>query len=185
MARVTHVKHAKQDYPIHGIAKGQEYWWTKHAYGPKLFFKSPPKPSQLTQSEFLSQAYDFEERIGALDAKDFDTIEDLKSEVQSIAEDIRTLGEEQQEKHDNMPEGLQDGDTGQLLEQRAQSMEDWATELESACDSLDDSPDEPRKDDAELASCYALRVTEWQTGVKDGITAAIDEIQGASSPEIE
>jgi hypothetical protein len=171
MARVTHVKHANKDYPNNGIVKGQEYWWTKHAYGPKLFFTSPPKQSQLTQSEFLSQAYDLEERIGSLDAKDFETLEDLKSEVESIVDDIRALGEEQQEHHDNMPEGLQDGDIGQLLEQRSESMEDWASSLESEAESLDDDDDE-ESDDKDKS-------------LKDRIAEAIEAVQGASSPDIE
>jgi hypothetical protein len=76
---------------------------------------------------------------------------DLSSELTDIAGDIRTLGEECQEKHDNMPEGLQQGDTGQLLETRAQECEGKAEELESAARALDSFEEPEDEDDKEQA----------------------------------
>ena len=56
MARVHHRKAAK-DYPDHGIAKGDLYYYTKIKTGPRssrvLRSKEPFKRSQLTSSEFL------------------------------------------------------------------------------------------------------------------------------------
>lgn len=49
------------------------------------------------------------------------------NDLESLAEQVREFGEEQQGKFDNMPEGLQQGDTGQLLEERASNMEQAAT----------------------------------------------------------
>jgi hypothetical protein len=55
------------------------------------------------------------------------------------------LGEQAQESFDNMPEGLQQGDTGQMLENRAQACHDAAATLEALADEFDalDKPDEP------------------------------------------
>jgi len=131
MPRVTHVKHARKDYPEHGIKKGDEYYWWAFMIGgrggPKHFSKTPPKPSQLTQSEFLSQVYDLNERLENLQPGDH---EELASELSEIAEEFRTLASECEDKLSNMPDGLQQGDAGQLLEQRAEECNSLADELE-------------------------------------------------------
>ena len=81
----------------------------------------------------LQQLYDAEETLGKLDHDD-----GLPSALREIAENIRTAGEGAQERYDNMPEGLQMGDTGQRLEQRASDAESWADEIESAADTLEE-----------------------------------------------
>jgi DNA repair ATPase RecN len=78
--------------------------------------------------------------IGEIEAS-LDAAEDVDG-VRSVLEEIRTLGEEQQEKLENMPEGLQQGDTGQLLQERADNCESWAGEIESACDEYDNKVEE-------------------------------------------
>ena len=132
MPRVHFVKSARKDNPV--VKKGESYyWWStritvgKRYVSQKHRSKTEPKPSQLTSSDFLSQMYGFEEQIGEFSATSAD---DLRSEVESIAEEIRTLGEEQQEKLDNMPEGLQEGPTGQMLQERLDGCEAMADELE-------------------------------------------------------
>lgn len=126
MARVKHVK-ARKDYPQYGIAAGEMYYYTKIKTGPytsrTLRQKTPFKRSQLTQSEYLSQLYDWEDRKDEVSSID---------DAQQLADDIRALGEEQREKFDNMPEGLQQGDSGQMLEARADACEAAADEIEDA-----------------------------------------------------
>ena len=58
-------------------------------------------------------------------------------DFRGVAEALRELGSEQQEKYDNMPEGLQQGDTGQMLEERASNCESWADEIEQRADELE------------------------------------------------
>ena len=135
MATVHVVKAARKDYPNEGIKKGESYFWWEFRYGGKYKSKTRPHASQLTQSEFLSQAYGINEELGVLTSEDFEGIEDRISE---ITDRIRQLGEECQEKFDNMPEGLQQGDTGQTLENRVSSCEDWAGNLEGIDLSLDE-----------------------------------------------
>jgi hypothetical protein len=133
MTKAHFVKRARKDYADHDIKKGESYYWWKFMRGgrggPKIFSKTAPKASQLTQSEFLSQIYDLQDRISEL-VIDSSSIEDFDSEVQSIIDDIRSLGEEQSDKYSNMPDGLQNGDVGQLLQDRADGCEQWASDLE-------------------------------------------------------
>lgn len=130
MTRAHYVKAAAKDYPDAGIKKGESYYWWKfkQRYGnsPRHMSKVRPRPSQLTQSDYLSQALALQERV-----EDLTPDATLPDQLQSIIEDLRTLSDEQGEKFDNMPEGLQQGDTGQLLEQRRDACNDFADALEA------------------------------------------------------
>lgn len=130
MPKVTKRK-ARKDYPNAGIKKGDEYFYWKRKTGPASGVTcrslTAPTPSQLN-SGFAGEAGELEASLDAADDVDG---------VRAVLEEIRTLGEEQQGKFDNMPEGLQQGDTGQLLEERASQCEEWAGEIESACDAYD------------------------------------------------
>lgn len=130
MAKVHFVKSARKDNPV--AKKGESYYWWKPMVGgrggAKRYSKERPKPSQLTQSEFLSAAYAAQESLDA--ARDPEAF-------RAVAEEVRNLGEETQSKYDNMPDGLQQGDTGQLLEERASQCEEWADQIDSAADNLE------------------------------------------------
>lgn len=149
MARVHHRKAAKA-YPEHGIEKGDLYYYTKIKTGPRssrvLRSKEPFKRSQLTSSEFLSQLYDIEDSLAALT--------DI-GEARDLAESLRELGQEQQDKLDNMPEGLQESETGELLRTRADG-------CEAAADSIDEIVDEweTAHDD------YQTALAEWDEAVE-------------------
>ena len=136
MARVHHRKAAK-DYPDHGIAKGDLYYYTKIKTGPRssrvLRSKEPFKRSQLTSSEFLGQLYDIEDSLAALT--------DI-GEARDLAESLRELGQEQQDKLDNMPEGLQESETGELLRTRAEGCEAAADSIEEIVDEWETAHDE-------------------------------------------
>lgn len=163
MARAHFVKRAAKDYPDHGIAKGESYYWWKFMVGgrggPKRYSKTPPKPSQLTQSEFLSQFYALEEQIADLKADD-----GLESSVEEIASDFRELGEEQESKRSNMPESLQDSDTGNQMQERAEKCEEIAGELEQIEFDLAD------RDDNQTESEY------WESKLEEvqGVDTSVD-----------
>jgi hypothetical protein len=131
MARANFVAKARKDNPV--AKRGESYWWWKFRHGPKRYSKDRPRPSQLTQSEFLSQAYEIEERAADLDFED----ETVVDQIREMCDDIQALGEECEERRENMPESLQDSDTGQLLEQRAESCEELRSELDNAADSME------------------------------------------------
>jgi hypothetical protein len=135
MPQVHHVKSARKENPVAKV--GEPYYWWKFRYGGKHYSKTYPKPSQLTQSEFLIQVYEIQEELDALNPED---VVDLESQVQEIASRIRDIGSEQEDKRYNMPDSLQDSENGQLLEQRAYDCEAWASELESVDFSVDEVP---------------------------------------------
>ena len=143
MPRVTTVKKAQKAQGECGkcnakIKEGDGYKWWKFRFGGRrvrcLKSECAPKPSDLTQSEFYGTLYDIQDSVEtALDEfRNGGEPGDLASALNDAAGQLRDLGEECQGKLDNMPEGLQQGDTGQLLENRAQECESKADELESA-----------------------------------------------------
>src|SRR5437870_694874 len=129
MPRVTQVTAAK-DYPEKGIKKGEKcYVWRVRLQrgGVDCRSKTYPRPSQLNYG-FTGQLGDIVEDMGKCT-----DVDDLRS----IGEQLKELGEQCQESFDNMPEGLQQGDTGQLLEERSDGLSSWADAVEEACDEYD------------------------------------------------
>lgn len=146
MARVHHVKKARKDYPKERIKKGDSYYWWKFNFSRYVHRSlTPPRRSQLTQSDFLSQVYDIEDRLEGLSS--CGDIDEVKAEVEEIIEEIRTLGEEQSEKQYNMPDSLQYSPTGELLENRAQECEEWASSIESVDIDVGDAENEEEKEE--------------------------------------
>ncbi len=140
MARAIFVKSARKDNPEHGIKKGESYYWWKFRFGGKHYSKTAPKQSQLTSSDFLSQVYSIEERLAEVS-----NLEEAVSERDEVVEELRGLADEQEEKRSNMPEGLQDGPTGELLQGRYDSCNEFADELEAI--DLDIEKDEDESDE--------------------------------------
>jgi hypothetical protein len=89
----------------------------------------------------------------SIDNSSWDSLEDAQATAQEIAEAIRELATEKQESLDNMPEGLQQGDTGQALEQFVQDLEEWADRVENAPDNADDFPE------GECQNCHGEELT--------------------------
>ena len=148
MPRVMIVKKAQKNQGECGkcgakIKKGDGYKWWKFRYGGRrvrcLKPECSPKPSDLTQSEFYGTLYAIQESVETAldDFRNGGEPGDLASALNDAASELRELGEECQGKLDNMPEGLQQGDTGQLLENRAQECEGKADELESAASEIE------------------------------------------------
>lgn len=131
MPRVYSVKKARKDNPA--VEKGQPYFWWKFRYGPKQYSATYPRPSQLTQSPFLSQALELAERI-----EDHGLGEDMAGEV----DELRSMCEESL---DNMPDGLRDSSpTGELLQERIDAMD----EAESVFDNIEWDEEEEADDEA-------------------------------------
>ena len=59
-----------------------------------------------------------------------------KLNLEDLAGDARALYEEEQETFDNMPEGLQASDRGQMSEQAVNCLDEAATNLEEALEAL-------------------------------------------------
>lgn len=125
MPRV-HLVIARKDYPEHGIKKGDIHYTWSLLLGPR-FSKTyrqltRPTRSQLTTSEFLQAIYDIEDQLSSI--VDPDDLQDIISSLNECADN-------EDSKYENMPEGLQQGATGQLIAARAQACRDAADELEN------------------------------------------------------
>lgn len=136
-----------------------------------------PTRSDLTQSEFYSQLYAIQDSgFGC------ETLEELESARDEKAEELRNLGQEQQDKLDNMPDGLRDGDTGQLLQERADACEEVASELESidvpsSASVLEDEPYNKEEHEGESKEEYEKRVlAEKLEEVKGELEEALGNI---------
>jgi hypothetical protein len=144
MARLHFVKKAQKDNPV--CKKGESYFWWKFMVGgrggPKLYSKERPAPSRLTQSEFLGTLGDIEDEISSLAADD-----SLESAVSDIASRLRELGEEQGAKKENMPDNLQESESGTMLQDRADRCEEMADELENIPLDLDDKEADQEEED--------------------------------------
>lgn len=116
----------ENDYKI--VEAGQTYYKWKFRYGGWRISTKYPRQSQLTQSDYLSRIYGFSESIedfGDFNLDDINTfLEDLKNEVSELAD-------ETEEKRENMPENLYYSPTAEMLEERAQAVRDFESELES------------------------------------------------------
>lgn len=155
MARATFVKSARRDYPEHGIKKGESYYWWQFVYQGKRYSKTAPKPHQLINSPFLSTVCELGERLDDLETSLAGrTPSDLAADVRDIQSDIESLKDETQDKFDNMPEGLQSGDTGQLLEGRVSSLDDWSSNLEDVAGELDTIDEAPEDDEAKQTEMH-------------------------------
>lgn len=128
MPKVHLVKKARKEIPHAGVKVGDSYYWWKFRYGGKRISKTYPKPSQLTQSDFLISLYDIQERYGHLES--CTSYQDLSDEVESIKAEIEELRDEQEEKRNNMPEHLQDVGTGELLQERYDALDEWYNEID-------------------------------------------------------
>src|SRR6266480_3085150 len=182
MPRVTFVKSARKDNPQQGIKKGDSYYWWKFRFGGKLYSKTQPKPQQLTQSEFMGAVYDFDDQLAGLVADD-----SIESQVGSIADDMESLADEQEDKRSNMPDQLQDSEVGSMLEERGEAMREWAEELrgldfdfeQDKDDFTDEACDELYGCALREAALEALGITEEQV-VEEGQAG---EVEGPRVPE--
>jgi hypothetical protein len=183
MPRVKHVMKARKDNPA--CQAGESYYWWKFRYGGKHYSLTPPKASQLTQSEFLGQMYDFADRLSELNEEAV-----VGGAIEEIATEIRDLGCECEEKIQNMPESLQSSPTGEMLQERYDACEAMADELDNieVPDEFDgpngsdepeepdpvDEPEEPEepeasefKDRTEYIGAYE----EWESDHAEWVTA--------------
>jgi len=140
MTRLHYVKKARKDVLNTDIKAGESYYWWKFRRGGKHTSKTPPKRSQLTQSSFYAAIYDLEDDL----IENLSATNSLPDAVQEIISALQDIADECQGNLDNMPEGLQEGDTGQLLQDRISACEEAADQYESIefDDKEDDETDE-------------------------------------------
>lgn len=133
MPKVHFVKKARKDNPA--VKAGESYFWWKFMFGGKRYSKTPPRRSQLTQSDFLSQMYDLEDNLGDRFAELADQ-DGIQSELDNLLDELDTLMDECQDSLENMPYALQESsESGQLLQERINGLEEWISQIQDIeCD---------------------------------------------------
>lgn len=128
------------------IAKGESYYTWSFMNGGTYYSKTPPRASQLTSSGFMSTYYGIQESIEDFETTDLDELVSFVDDIKSSLEELR---DETDDKFNNMPESLQWGPTGELLQERVDSLDSTISEFED----IDFDFEEPSKEDslAELA----------------------------------
>ena len=151
MPRVTRVAKARKDQGRCSgcgcdIKKWDSYLWWQFAFGTKnkrcAKPACAPKASDLTQSEYYGNMASHEETLSdirsRLTADQDDDLESLSGEVNDLADEIESYGQEQEDKRSNMPEGLQDSETGELLQARADACQELSSQLQDLASAISD-----------------------------------------------
>lgn len=167
MARAHFVKKARKDNSV--VKKGESYYWWKFRFGGKHYSKGSPSRSQLTQSAFLGQMYDLEDRIAGVSIEDQT---DAEGQIADLTGDLENLRDECQESLDAMPEHLQEtSSSGELLTERVENVEEMVSELENIDTEVDELQDESMYDSEddyqEAQDAYTERVGEIETAIND------------------
>jgi hypothetical protein len=137
---------ARKEYVCESCKKKILVGTTYIKFSPSRFVKAhircidcPPRRSELTTSDFLSQMYDLEDQIGdfKVDIPDKITKEvvdgisdDIKSFVESITSELENLQSDVDDKSSNMPDNLQSSPVATMLEERSSAVGDMISELE-------------------------------------------------------
>lgn len=150
MPKVTHVKKARKADKAHGIKKGDSYYWWKFRNGGRCVSKIYPKPSQLTRSEFWSTVYSLSE------GETPSTKEAFIDDKADIITQLEELKDSCDDKFNNMPDSLQQGPTGVLLEERVSALDDAISEIEAV-----DEPDTEDENDPDATEAMIVEV-KWQ-----------------------
>lgn len=177
MPRVNRVEHARKSPGNCGkcgcvIQAGAPYVWWKFRYGGKRVrcgqAACAPKPADLTQSEFLSTLYDIQETTFPAD-----TIEDLESAKDEVVSRLEELRDQQEEKRSNMPDSLQESDTGNMLQERYDAIDSAISDIESV-DITDLDPED--KDEGETDEDFATRQQEHRDEIAAELAGVLEGI---------
>lgn len=162
MPRVTTVKSARTSTKVrncrqcgHEIAVGESYKHFTKRFSPTVFYCSQhsPKGSDLVggkAGDLIRIGEDLDLSLSGAEA-----LEDVESALESAVEEANQLAEELRESVSNIEDGFGHATmVSEELEERADALESWVSELESAKDEVSDmgedepvNPDEPVKTD--------------------------------------
>ena len=145
--------------------KGETYYTWEFRFGGSHRSRTYPKQSQLTQSNYLSQAYSLQEEVE--DEVCPDNCEELQSLIDEWVGTLEGIRDECQDSFDNMPEGLQQGDTGQLLEARVNACDEAISNLQGVDTSYDGEGEDSEEGSEEMQ--------EYEEGLKEFLDEAFEE----------
>lgn len=196
MAKVQIIQKSRKEYKCSKCGKvipvGSKYYKGEINFGPTIIRCSDCKLEawevttsdwQLSTGEIINR---WEVNYGLSDS----TPDELRDEIENIMDD-------QQERLDNMPEGLQEGDVGQLIQERIDACEAAMDELDNIdidslkadalsdyiCDDEDDNYDDMDYDEVlekletEDPSAAADLVAKFEELLSDAIVEALNNLE--------
>jgi len=110
---------------------------------------------------------------------------ELSDILAGIAEIAREVGQEYQASYDNMPEGLNQGETAMAMEEVAQELDSWADDVES--EDFDGEVmyeafmPEPDLDEADLDAARQ----EWVENIQSEVENRVDELRSQANDRIQ
>lgn len=175
MPKVHHVKAARKADPQCGIQVGDEYYWWEFRHGGTHKSKTPPRPSQLTQSK-MSSAYAAMEALEDVLAG-ATCPEDIKSALDDAAQGLRDVAGEYEESYDSMPEGLQNGPAGESIQEKIEWLNSCADELDGVdIDGFDYGGHEARDTHGVNATDFEKLTDAAQRDVLDEMTEMVNNV---------
>ena len=170
MAKVYTVNKSRKEYTCSKcgkvIPKGSSYVWGAKFYGPTVYRHTSCGLQwwELSGSEFIQTCG----RIQNCWEEDYSI--DCAT-VDSIKSDLEELHDQLQDNLDNMPEGLQEGDTGMMLQERIEMLEDVMNELDNVDDydttvddKMEEAEDDYRRENLDDDDYDTIELTEEQQG---------------------
>lgn len=165
MPKVNFVRKAQKDNAV--AKRGESYYWWKFRYGPKQMSKTRPKPSDLTQSQYLKVIYACQERFQYIDdPTQLDPNENTAEEIcnamdhaadecESIADDLVELVAQYEEKATNIEENFENSElaenmhtAGDECQTTVDDLRELSSSLRDAANWVDPAPDPaPSPDD--------------------------------------
>jgi hypothetical protein len=153
MTRV-YTQKARKDYPQFGIKKGDTYYrWAFFRQPEQMSLKYPTR-SQLTNDEGKVTVYNAFDGFSVAEGDGADPAGDIRNMAEAMGEAEQSF----RERFDNMPEGLQQGDTGQALEANADACSSAQSELESLADEVEDEENDTYRNEDEGGGFRAYNV---------------------------
>lgn len=185
MARVTHVKKAQKDQgrcEVCGkpIEAGAAYKWCKpRSHRGAVGYKRKRheacrswRPSELTSSPALSTLYAAQETAGDdLEAWDRESLDDLRSIIEALAEGVREAASVYEEGASNIEDGFGHAtSTSEELAEKAEALNSAADDVEGAADELEEwDEDDARQEAIALAGIEDLDAAtyDWDEDPED------------------
>lgn len=153
MGKVTKVQKSRRDYVCgrcgKKIEKGQPYFRGDLNFAPPVVrcCRCGLEPWEVTTSDYQLTAGEIVYRWHQHNDPD-------ECGRDSIVSDLESLRDDLQDRLDNMPEGLQQGDTGQLLQERIDCLDSAISELEDIDFDDEECEEEDFRDRIEEALGY-------------------------------
>ena len=195
MGKVSVIKKSRKEYKCskcgNVIPVGSTYYKGEINFGPTIVRCSNCKLEswEVTTSDYQLAAgeivYRWKENYGEAE----DAVDNIISDLQNLADDLEG-------RLDNMPEGLQEGDIGQLLQERIDTLESVISDLECIdIDSMKDDissvfaeehlTDEEREDEPSWDDIIVMKGDEAEKAMSEMLDEALTEDIDNALAEIE